>query len=275
MSKSKKTIPAAVEFYDIAGLVRGANKGEGLGNQFLANIRECKAIIHVVRCFQNSEIIHVEGDTHPIRDIEIIESELALKDLDTVEKRMAKFETEARGGDKNALKNLEILKQIKSKLEKGELVFEFADEDIMKEIQLLSSKKQLFLLNGSEADVTEEIKKKIEELKGSYVVADLSESAHLPELIQKAYAILDLISFFTTGEDETRSWTIRNGAKAPEAAGAIHTDFEKKFIRAEVVSYEDFVLSGGWNQSKQKGKLRLEGKEYLVKDGDIMEIRHG
>ncbi len=275
LSQSKKTIPAVVEFYDIAGLVKGANKGEGLGNQFLATIRECKAIVHVVRCFENSEIIHVEGNSHPIRDIEIIESELALKDLETIEKRLQKLEMEARSGNKEATKNIEILKHVKGKLEKGEQIFEFSHEDIMKELQLLTSKKQLFLLNGKEREVTDEIKKKIEDLKGTCIIADLSLETHIPELIKQAYSILDLISFFTTGEDETRSWTIRNGAKAPEAAGTIHTDFERKFIRAEVISYEDFVLCGGWNQAKQKGKLRLEGKEYVVKDGDIMEIRHG
>jgi len=275
LSRSKKTVPAVVEFYDIAGLVKGANKGEGLGNQFLANIRECKAIAHLVRCFENSEIIHVEGAPNPLRDIEIIETELALKDLETIEKRMTKLEAEARGGDKSAIKKLETLKVVKEKLEKGGLVFEFANEEIMQELQLLSSKKQLFLLNGKESDVTEEIKKKIEKLEGNYFVADLGTNADISGLIKKAYEILNLISFFTTGEDETRSWTIRNGAKAPEASGAIHTDFEKKFIRAEVVGWKKLLEASGWNQAKQRGWLRLEGKDYIVQDGDVMVIRHG
>jgi hypothetical protein len=302
ISKSKKTVPAVVEFYDIAGLVKGANEGAGLGNQFLSHIRECKAIVHVVRCFKDGDIIHVEGKTDPLRDIEIIELELALKDLDTVKKRIGKFESEIKAGDKHALENKRVLTEVEEKLQSGKLIQEYADLPIMKEIQLLMSKKQLFLLNGSREDVPPEVFNKIKELGGDYIISDLALAENIDpvrdrhpermttvasgqpvsngasgvnELIKKAYEILDLISFFTTGEDETRAWTIQRGAKAPEAAGTIHTDFEHKFIRAETVSYENLVASGGWNQAKQKGKLRLEGKEYVVQDGDVMVIRHG
>lgn len=275
ISKSKKTVPAVVEFYDIAGLVKGANEGAGLGNQFLSHIRECKAIVHVVRCFKDGDIIHIEGKTDPLRDIEIIELELALKDLDTVKKRIGKFESEIKAGDKHALENKRVLTEVEEKLQSGKLIQEYADLLIMKEIQLLMSKKQLFLLNGSREDVPPEVFSKIKELGGDYIISDLALAENIDELIKKAYEILDLISFFTTGEDETRAWTIQRGAKAPEAAGTIHTDFEHKFIRAETVSYENLVASGGWSQAKQKGKLRLEGKEYVVQDGDVMVIRHG
>lgn len=275
LCKSKKTIPAVVEFYDIAGLVKGAAQGEGLGNQFLTHIRDTQAIVVVLRVFKNPEIIHVEGAPDPLRDLEIINSELALKDLDTIEKRLKKLEGEARTGDKIAIKGLEVIDKIKDVLGKGGLTSEFRDESIVKELMLLTAKRQLFLLNGEEAEVSQELLAKIKEFGADYVIADLSKEESVPQLIKKAYEILDLISFLTTGEDETRAWTIVRGEKAPQAAGAIHTDFEKNFIRAEVVSYEDLVKSGGWAQAKQKGLLRVEGKEYVVKDGDVMEIRHG
>lgn len=275
LSKSKKTIPAVVEFYDIAGLVKGAAQGEGLGNQFLTHIRDTQAIVVVLRVFKNPEIIHVEGAPDPLRDLEIINSELALKDLDTIEKRLKKLEGEARTGDKIAIKNLEAINKVKIVLEKGGLAIEFRDEPIVKELTLLTAKRQLYLLNGEESEVTPELLAKIKEIGADYVLADLSKEAGVPQLIKKAYEILDLISFLTTGEDETRAWTITRGEKAPQAAGAIHTDFEKNFIRAEVVSYDDLIKSGGWAQAKQKGHLRVEGKDYVVKDGDIMEIRHG
>lgn len=275
MSKSKKKIPAVVEFYDIAGLVKGANKGEGLGNQFLTHIRDTQAIVMVLRTFQSDEIIHVENSVDAERDMEILLTELILKDLDTAEKRLHKLEGEVRGGDKNAAKNFEVLTAIKVALEAGRSIEEFAGEEIARELNLLTAKKKIFLLNGSPEDVPAGLPEKIKALGADYVVVDLSGDADLGDLIRKSYEVLHLESFFTTGEDETRAWTIRIGSKAPEAAGAIHTDFEHKFIRAEVVSYEHFVEAGGWNQAKQKGWLRLEGKDYVVKDGDIMVIRHG
>lgn len=275
LSKSKKIIPAIVEFYDIAGLVKGAAQGEGLGNQFLTHIRDTQAIVTVLRVFKNPEIIHVEGAPDPLRDLEIINSELALKDLDTIEKRLKKLEGEARAGDKTAIKNLEAINKVKEVLEKGGLAIEFREEPIVKELTLLTAKRQLYLINGEESEVAPELFARIKELGADYVVADLSKEASVPELIKKAYEILDLISFLTTGEDETRAWTITRGEKAPQAAGAIHTDFEKNFIRAEVVSSVDLIKDGGWAQAKQKGHLRLEGKDYVVQDGDVMEIRHG
>ncbi|MEK7193615.1 MAG: redox-regulated ATPase YchF [Patescibacteria group bacterium] len=275
MSHSKKIVPAVVEFYDIAGLVKGANKGEGLGNQFLAHIRETQAIVSVLRVFQSSEIIHVENSVDPLRDLEIINTELILKDLETVEKRLKSLESEARAGDKKAVKNLETLRKVKIELEKGNLAVSFRDEEIIKELSLLTAKRQLYLLNGTPEDVKEDLKNKIKELGADYLVADLANAEKIPELTVKAYEVLDLISFLTTGEDETRAWTIERGAKAPQAAGVIHTDFEKNFIRAEVVNWQKLLEAGDWSKAKQKGLVRLEGKEYVVADGDVIVVRHG
>lgn len=281
ISNSKKIIPAAVEFYDIAGLVKGANKGEGLGNQFLSHIREVNAVVEVIRIFENSEIIHVEEKVDPIRDLEIINTELILKDLETVEKRLNKLETEARSGDKQKIKDFEIVKKIKEGLDKNILAInldlgaEILSQPIIKELNLLTAKPQIYLLNGKIEDVSEELKNKIKNLNADYLVIDLSAANDLSELIKKTYDILGLISFFTTGEDETKAWTIKKESKAPQAAGEIHSDFEKKFIRAEVINWQKLLESENWNSAKQKGWLRLEGKEYEVKDGDIMVIRHG
>ena len=274
ISHSGKKIPAVVEFYDIAGLVKNASKGEGLGNQFLGHIKAVNAVVHVLRCFKNDDIIHVEEGTDPKRDMEIINTELALKDLDVIEKRVAKIEGEARSGSKEAKAELEILTKIKSKLEAGESVLEFQDNELAINFGLLSIKKRIYLLNGDQPDIGQELIDAIATEGADYIIQDLSKEASLDELIQKAYQVLGLISFFTTGEMETRAWTIRKGSKAPVAAGTIHTDFQNKFIRAEVVGYEDFVSLGGWNQAKQGGKLGIEGKEYVVEDGDILVIRH-
>jgi hypothetical protein len=286
ISHSKKVIPAVVEFYDIAGLVKGASKGEGLGNQFLSHIRETQAVVIVLRLFPNPDIVHVENSVDPVRDLEIINTELILKDLETVEKRLAKAQQEARSassgqaksGDKAAVKNMEALAKVKDALERGALVRQLedvADEPIIKELQLLTSKRQLYLLNGERGEVTGELEKKIRDLGADYLALNLAKAKDVPELIAKAYETLNLISFFTTGEDETRAWTVAEGTKAPQAAGVIHTDFEKKFIRAEVISCQELLEAGGWNQAKQKGWLRLEGKEYLMQDGDVMVVRHG
>ena len=278
MSSSKKTIPAIVEFYDIAGLVKGASAGEGLGNQFLSHIRETDAIVEVVRCFKSDEIIHVEADVDPIRDIEIINAELILKDLDTIEKRLHSLGKEARA-DKKKMADVELLEKVKEGLGKGELVINIEGIDpkdpVIKELTLLTSKPQIYLFNGTEDDVSEELKGKIKDLNAGYVIYDLSDAENLDELIKKAYEILGLISFFTTGEDETRAWTITRGEKAPQASGAIHTDFEKKFIRAEVIATDKLLEAGSWNAAKSKGRIRLEGKEYVVADGDVIVVRHG
>jgi ribosome-binding ATPase YchF (GTP1/OBG family) len=282
ISKSKKKIPAVVEFYDIAGLVKGANKGEGLGNQFLSHIRETQAIVLVLRVFENGDIIHVENSVDPLRDLDIINTELILKDLEAVEKRFAKAEGEARTGKKESMIERDVLAKIKQVLEEGKLLSAspeslalVREHKVLGELNLLTAKRQVYLLNGTEAEVSEELKKKIAELRGNYIVADLSRAESVPELTKKAYDILGLISFFTTGEDETRAWTIEKGTLAPQAAGVIHTDFEKKFIRLEVVAGDKFLEAGGWNPAKQKGWLKVEGKDYEVKDGDIVEVRHG
>ncbi len=291
MSKSKKKIPAIVEFYDIAGLVKGASEGEGLGNQFLTHIRETNAIVEVLRCFPSDEIIHVENSVDPMRDMDIINAELMLKDLETVEKNFKKAETDARNNVKGAREDLAIMQKAKLALEQGKLLFtkEFADvreNEKVRLLNLLTIKPQLYLLNGKPEDVPPTLAEKIKALGADYVVVNLNDlstgsadspqgSSGLNQLIQKAYEILGLISFFTTGEDETRAWTIRNGAKAPEASGAIHSDFEKKFIRAEVIGWEKLLEAASWSKAKQKGTLRLEGKEYVAQDGDVMEIRHG
>ena len=234
MSNSRKTIPAVVEFYDIAGLVKGASHGAGLGNQFLAHIREVNMIVHVVRVFNNDAIAHVENTVDPIRDIDIITTELELKDLESKERE-----------------------------------------------NLLAAKQKIYLLNGTPDQVSTALKEKLTTENASFIIMDFEilrqnqDDQSLNALIKKAYEILGLVSFFTTGEDETRAWTIRRGAKAPQAAGVIHTDFEKKFIRAEVIAADKLLEAGSWIQAKQKGWLRLEGKDYVVCDGDVMVIRHG
>jgi len=275
LSASKKTVPAVVEFYDIAGLVKGAATGEGLGNQFLTHIRDTDAIAMVVRVFADPDVIHVEGDIDPVRDIEVIETELMLKDLETVTKRLGSLEKEARTNLPGAREQLVTLEKVKAALESGSWLTDFAGEDAVRGLQLLTAKPRLFVINGSESDVTDTLGAALDERGGERVVLDLGGEPDLGDLTRSAYALLGLASFFTTGEDETRAWTIRSGAKAPEAAGAIHSDFESKFIRAEVVSAADLLEQGSWSKAKAKGRVRLEGKEYEVKDGDVLVVRHG
>ncbi len=282
LSHSKKKIPAVVEFYDIAGLVKGANKGEGLGNQFLSHIRETQAIVIVLRVFQDPEIIHVENSVDALRDLDIIMQELALKDLESVEKQLAKAEAEARTGKKEAIQDKNDLAEIKAWLGAGkpvssspQLVERALKSTAIAPLNLLTAKRAIYLLNGQEKDAPSALLAKIKSLGADHVAIDLAQAQSVPELIRKAYEVLGLASFFTTGEDETRAWTIRRGTLAPQAAGVIHTDFEKKFIRLEVVSYDKLMEAKGWNQAKQKGWVRLEGKEYEVKDGDVLVVRHG
>ncbi len=282
MSASKKTIPAIVEFYDIAGLVKGAYKGEGLGNQFLSHIRDVSAIVEVVRIFPSPEIVHVEEKVDPIRDIEIIGAELALKDLETIDKKIGKLEGEARSGDKKKIEDLALMKKLKEIVDSGRPASDFlrgfsssqSQQELLGEINLLTAKEKIYLLNGGVDDVNEDLKAKIKSLGADYVICDLSRADNLNELIAETYKILGLISFLTTGEDETRAWTIKDGAKAPEAAGVIHSDFEKKFIRAETIDWQKLLEAGSWNEAKRKGWLRTEGKDYIVQDGDVMVIRH-
>jgi len=316
ISHSVKRIPAVVNFVDIAGLVRGANKGEGLGNQFLAHIREVDAILFVVRCFENLEIIHVEKTIDPIRDIDIVNMELILKDLETLEKRIQKVEADAKTGQKVIVDELDFLKKLKADLEQGNLARQFVENSkglfdeksptgavnskAFKDLQLLTSKPGIFILNSNTLDIVPELEKKIKDLNSEYIVADLRDEydsskfsedekkelgigeSKLNEIITKSYKILGLINFFTTGLDETRAWTIKQGTKAPQAAGTIHTDFENKFICLEVINYEKLMEiaqndkeGDPWSNAARLGQIKTEGKEYVVQDGDIMEVKHG
>ena len=308
MYQTKKIVPAVIEFVDIAGLVKGASKGEGLGNQFLANIREVDAIVHVVRCFEDENIIHVDGSVDPMRDVETINFELIFSDLEILERRISKTVKLSRN-DKAAAKELDLLKRLKAHLEEGNLAksFEPEDEDEeqwLKEYNLLTYKPVIFAANVTEDDLADDgaenagvqalrayaekedcevfvvcaqIEQEIAELddeeKREFLEAlGLTESG-LEKLIRASYHLLGLISYLTAGEPEVRAWTITKGTKAPQAAGKIHTDFERGFIRAEVVSYQDLVSCGSHNAAKEKGLVRLEGKDYVVQDGDVMLFR--
>lgn len=289
ISKPKKIIPTTIEFVDIAGLVKGAHKGEGLGNQFLANIRECDAICEVVRNFENSDIIHVSGKVDPEDDRETINLELIFADLSTVDKRLEKIAREAKSGNKELIKNKELLEKLKNHLESGKAVREltFDEEEIkfVKTLNLLTIKPILYVLNSTENNtdkkewdgkilslnikLEEEIANLPEEEQAEYINELGLEQSGLDKLIRSSYELLGLITYFTTGADETRAWTVKQGAKAPQAAAEIHTDFEKNFIRAEVINWTDFIKVGGEQAAKEKGLVRIEGKEYIVQDGDI------
>ncbi|HOK17167.1 MAG TPA: redox-regulated ATPase YchF [Candidatus Paceibacterota bacterium] len=282
ISKPEKILPAVVEFYDIAGLVKNAYKGEGLGNQFLAQIRETNAIIEVVRCFEEPTVAHLEGTIDPLRDIDIINTELIFKDLETVEKRMEKISGEAKAGIKESQKEMEILNQVKNELENGNLLFsifdsEFLEEPSIKNLNLLTVKKQIYLLNINQAskEISQTVLNKIKELKAEYFIADLNQNPDLSNLIKKAYEILNLISFFTiVGTAEARAWPIKKGAKIIEAAEMIHSDFKEKFIKAEVINWQKLVEVGDWQKAHQKGLVRTEGRDYIVEDGDVIIIKH-
>ena len=309
MYHTKKIIPAAIEFVDIAGLVKGASKGEGLGNQFLANIREVDAIVHVGRCFENSNIVHVDGSINPLRDIETINLELIFSDLEILERRISKVSKVARN-DKSAAKELGLLNKVKAHLEDGKLAKTFEEVDDEEEqvwlesYNLLTYKPVIYAANVSEDDLADdaannegvqavreyakgeksevfvvcaEIEAEISELdddEKKMFLEDLGlKESGLEKLIKASYKLLGLISYLTAGEPEVRAWTITEGTKAPQAAGKIHSDFERGFIRAEVVSYDDLIACGSHTAAKEKGLIRLEGKDYVVKDGDIMLFR--
>ncbi len=300
-------IPTTVEIVDIAGLVKGASKGEGLGNKFLANIRETDAIIHVLRCFDDDNVVHVDGSVDPVRDKEIIDAELQLKDLETVESRIQKVQKQATtGGDKQAKAALEVLLKYKAALEQGKsartVELQSKDEELIaKELFLLTAKPVLYVCNVDEASAAtgnmyvEQVKKAVADEDAEVLVlaakieseiAELDtyeerqmfleeiglEESGVNRLIKAAYALLRLKTFLTAGSDEVRAWTFREGMKAPQCAGVIHTDFERGFIRAEVIKYDDFVSLGGESQCRAAGKLGVEGKDYLVQDGDIMHF---
>ncbi len=282
ISQPEKILPAVVEFYDIAGLVKNAYKGEGLGNQFLAQIRETNAIIEVVRCFEEPTVVHLEGTVDPLRDIDIVNTELIFKDFETLQKRIEKISSEAKAGIKEAQKELEILNQAKNELENGNLLFsvfdwDFLEEPLVKNLNLLTAKKQIYLLNTNQAakEISQDILNKIKELKAEYFIADLNQNPDLSDLIKKAYEILNLISFFTiVGTSEARAWPIKKNTKMIDAAEMIHSDFKEKFIKAEVINWQKLLEAGDWQKAHQKGIVRTEGKDYLVQDGDVIVIKH-
>lgn len=305
MYNSAKTTPAVIEFVDIAGLVKGASKGEGLGNQFLSNIRETDAIVHVVRCFEDSNVIHVDGSVDPVRDIETINLELIFADIEVLDRRIAKTVRGA-NNNKTLAKELELQKNMKAHLESGKLAISYETEDEdeikwLKEYNLLTGKPVIFAANVSEDDISDDgasneyvqkvkayakkfgsevfvvcaqIEQEISELEEDEKVMFLEElgvsESGLDKLIKASYSLLGLISYLTSGEDETRAWTITKGTKAPQAAGKIHTDFERGFIKAEVVAFDELMNAGSMLAAKEKGLVRQEGKDYVVKDGDVI-----
>ncbi len=301
----QRVVPATVEIVDIAGLVKGASKGEGLGNQFLGNIRETNAIIHVLRCFENENVTHVDGSIDPIRDKETIDTELQFKDLETVEKRLERVGKAARTGDKSAVKEADVLKALKTHLEKGQSVRSFecteSEKEFVDALQLLTGKPVLYVCNVDEASAktgnafVERVKEAVEGENAEVIFlavateADIAELADYEEkqlfleelgleepgvnrVIRVAYKLLKQQTYFTCGVKEVRAWTIDEGSTGPQAAGVIHSDFEKGFIRAEVISYDDFVKFGSESAARDSGKLRVEGKTYIVKDGDVMHF---
>ncbi|MDF2538811.1 MAG: GTP-binding protein YchF [Herbinix sp.] len=306
--KTERVVPATIEFVDIAGLVKGASKGEGLGNQFLSNIREVDAIVHVVRCFEDGNVIHVDGSVNPVRDIETIDLELIFSDLEILERRISKVAKSAKN-DKAAAKELEMLERLKAHLEEGKMAKAFQTEDeeeteFYNGYNLLTAKPVIYAANVKEDDLADDgsnnlyVKavRDIAALENSAVfvisaqieqeIAELDEDekrmfleelglteSGLEKLIKASYRLLGLISYLTAGPKETRAWTIKIGTKAPQAAGKIHTDFERGFIRAEIVNYHNLVECGNYNAAKEKGLVRSEGKEYVVQDGDVVLFR--
>ena len=306
LCKTNEIIPTAIEFVDIAGLVKGASKGEGLGNQFLHNIREVDAIIQVVRCFDDPNTIHVSGRVNPLDDIEIINTELALADLASVERRQARISKQAKGGDKEAVLEDKVLKKLTELLSEGTFINikEYFDEDeisVVKQLNLMSTKPVIYAANVSEYDlkdgndytkqvqdyaskhsaevvlisakIEEELAELGEDEAKEYLKELGVEDSGINRMIKSVYKLLNLRTFITAGEKEVHAWTIPAGAKAPQAAGVIHTDFEKGFIRAEITPYEDFVACGSYAACKDKGVTRLEGKDYVVQDGDLVHFR--
>ena len=305
--KPQNILPTTVEIVDIAGLVKGASKGEGLGNKFLGNIRECNAILHVLRCFDDPNVVHVDGNVNPVRDKEIIDAELQLKDLETVDTKIKKFEKAAKtGADKEAVKTFSVLSKVKAMLESGQsaraTVLEDNELPYVSDLQLLTMKPVLYVCNVDEASaktgnahveavrnaiqqenaelliITAQMESEIAALESyeekQMFLADMGlDEPGVNKLIKSAYKLLELETYFTAGVKEVRAWTITRGMKAPQAAGVIHTDFEKGFIKAEVIAYNDFITLGSEAACRDAGKLRIEGKEYSVNDGDVMHFR--
>ena len=306
LGKSAKIVPTQLEFVDIAGLVRGASRGEGLGNQFLGHIREVDAIAHVLRCFEDGNVTHVEGSIDPIRDAETVETELLLADLDSIERRVTATQKKARGADKEAVAQLELMELVLAALRDGKpargVAVAAEQRALFKGLQLITAKPVLYVCNVEEASAAQgnEASARVEafaQTQGAATVvisaaieaevAQLADAAEkreflaslglgepgLARVIRAGYRLLDLITFFTVGPKEAHAWTVAQGAKAPQAAGVIHTDFEQGFIRAETISYEDFVACGGEQGAKEAGKMRLEGADYAVRDGDVLHFR--
>ncbi|MEO1640982.1 MAG: redox-regulated ATPase YchF [Pseudomonadota bacterium] len=306
IAKSKQVIPTRMTFVDIAGLVKGASKGEGLGNQFLANIRECDAIAHVLRCFEDDDITHVDGRVDPVADAEVIETELMLADLESIEKRMQNLTRKVRGGDKDAVQQVRLLEAAQAALENGQparsVAVDAEDAKAWRMLQLLTTKPVLYVCNVEEdsagegnsqsarvaemaaaqgnahvvisARIEEEISQLDPEEAEMFLGEMGLEEAGLDRLIRAGYALLHLQTYFTAGPKEARAWTIKEGTSAPQAAGVIHGDFERGFIRAETIAYDDYVSLGGEQAAKEAGKMRAEGKGYIVKDGDVLHFLH-
>jgi GTP-binding protein YchF len=301
----QKVIPTTMEFVDIAGLVKGASQGEGLGNQFLGHIRQVDAIAHIVRCFDDDNVVHVDGSVDPVRDVDVIQTELNLSDLETVERRIQRGEKQARSGDKKLQAEIDVLQKVRACLDQGLPArrAQLDDEQwiILRDLHLITAKPVLYVANVSESDldgahpyvarlreraegekaelvvICGSIESEVAELEGDEKKEFLAElglaESGLDRMIRAGYDLLGLITYFTAGVKEVRAWTITRGTRAPGAAGVIHTDFEKGFIRAEVISYDDYVRVGGENKAREKGLMRLEGKDYVVRDGDVMHFR--
>jgi GTP-binding protein YchF len=301
----ERILPTTIEILDIAGLVKGASQGEGLGNKFLGHIRSVDAIIHVVRCFEDENVVHVSGSVNPVSDIEVIKTELGLADLDSVEKKLVRVEKLAKSGDKKTKDEADFYQRLKGAVEQGKSPRDCAETDdekqLLRDLHLLTDKPVLYVANVAEDDlegghpyvarvreiaaaegakvvtICGRIEAEISELDGEEKQAFLAEmglkESGLDRLIRSGYELLGLITYFTAGVKEVRAWTITRGTKAPQAAGVIHSDFEKGFIRAEVIAYDDYIAAGGEAGAKEKGLMRLEGKEYVVQDGDVMHFR--
>lgn len=298
ITKPEKVLPSIIKFVDVAGLVRGAHKGEGLGNQFLAHLKETDALLHIVRCFRDENIAHVDGEINPQRDIETVKSELILKDLETVEKKLEKVEKEVKGQKKEAKTESEVLNPLKEKLNQGETATSFFRElepekkGVVDSLFLLTAKPQICLLNCSEKEIPEDLKRELAGRGSSWLQLDLREEldkselnqeerkelglgeSKLDRLIKKCYEVLNLITFFTiVGTEETRAWPIKKGSTILEGAGKIHSDFQEKFVRAEVINWQKLLEIGSWKGCQEEGLLKTVGKDYILEDGDVIEVK--
>ena len=298
MENSKRKVYSTIEFYDIAGLVKGASQGQGLGNQFLSHIRETDAILYVLRAFLSGRVVNVQSRVDPIAEKEILETELILKDLETIEKRVEKLKKTVQiKENKEEKKELDILLRIRDSLEKGIILkqsdFDEQEQKIVKSFQFLTTKPRFFLLNGKQEEISPEVIEEFKKMKEDFLIMDvlsefelsslnseerkelcLKSESSIDILIKKAFNLLDLITFLTTGPDESRAWAIKRGTKIPQAGGVIHSDFEKYFIKAEVISFEDLLQAGGYSEAREKGLVKIVGKDYVVQDGDVIEIKH-